>query len=501
MGVPESIRKVKRPINTIVVDLGNGKYGVRERKSVVYVKGGNPKPINGKIIGHIVDGKYIPLVDEVLSSPSMVSFGGAALVRSVSFDLYQELLNVFPIPFADFIITVASLRVIKPDIASNRYSTHYLRTFLSLYYPNVPLSKNSITKYCSELGMSFELREKYFINRINKLPNNHIIAVDGMLRQDTSEVNDLSNYSFKSRIKGIKDISILYAFDVTSMEPLCSMVFPGNSIDATSFNEFIEKNQLNNVLLVGDKGFHPKSVEKAKKTYKELHYLIPLRRNNLTAINNEMYAFDTIVEGYEQDIIGKKIKIDNNHYLYSFKDLKRENKEAHDFIERAKKKKDFTKEKYEEANYKFGTIVLESDLDLSLEEVYKCYNERWLIELVFKSYKSNMEITTTNYQNDFTVIGSEFINFISTVITTRILNKFKSLKLLDTMSYKEIMDDLNEVWLKTNVDINETPLIEKNYWYHLLKEPAILLVKLGLAKSSSIIINDQPKKRGRPKKK
>ena len=57
MAVPESIRKVPRPVNTIVQDNGKegpNRYPVRERISVTYVSGGNPQPKNGKVIGHIV---------------------------------------------------------------------------------------------------------------------------------------------------------------------------------------------------------------------------------------------------------------------------------------------------------------------------------------------------------------------------------------------------------------------------------------------------------------
>lgn len=45
MAVPEEIRKVQRPINTVVDDNGRNsplRYAVRERASTKYVPGGNP---------------------------------------------------------------------------------------------------------------------------------------------------------------------------------------------------------------------------------------------------------------------------------------------------------------------------------------------------------------------------------------------------------------------------------------------------------------------------
>ena len=62
MGVPENIRSVQRPTNTVVVDTGSDsvlRYAVRERKGTVYVAGGNPQPRNGKTIGHIFEFRYV----------------------------------------------------------------------------------------------------------------------------------------------------------------------------------------------------------------------------------------------------------------------------------------------------------------------------------------------------------------------------------------------------------------------------------------------------------
>ena len=67
MAVPAEIRAVPRPVNTIVDDNGSNsskRYAVRQRGVTRYVAGGNPQPHNGKVIGHIIDGKYVPIDDE-----------------------------------------------------------------------------------------------------------------------------------------------------------------------------------------------------------------------------------------------------------------------------------------------------------------------------------------------------------------------------------------------------------------------------------------------------
>ena len=45
-------------------------------------------------------------------------------------------------------------------------------------------------------------------------------------------------------VKGSKDISLLYAYDIELQEPICAEAFPGNSIDASSYKAFIHYNNI-----------------------------------------------------------------------------------------------------------------------------------------------------------------------------------------------------------------------------------------------------------------
>lgn len=139
-----------------------------------------------------------------------------------------------------------------------------------------------------------------------------------------------------------------------------------------------------------------------------------------------MFQYEEIITGIEKEILGEKIKINENRYLYSFLDVSTMSKATHDFIKNANKNNDFKAEKYDKKRNTFGTITLESDLDMTLKDAYLCYAERWKLELVFKAYKSDIGLCETNVLSDYTVIGMEFINFISTRITTRIIEFFRN---------------------------------------------------------------------------
>ena len=270
MAVPADIRAVPRPGNTIVDDSGREgpkRYAVRERSSTKYVAGGNPQPRNGKVIGHIIDHKYVP-VDAVAPvkavTPDMLSYGSSALVRSVTRDLEDDLLAVYDPADVFAIMSIATLRIIKPSVTAYRMSTHYNRCFVCKDYPGAAMSRNSVCKLFQKIGMDGNRRKLFYQRRMASTAADHHIAIDGTLKQDTSIVNDLSAYSYKARVRGCNDVSVLYAYDIERMEPICAEVFPGNSIDASSYPAFIRDNDIRKGIIVADKGFPFPDTDQAK---------------------------------------------------------------------------------------------------------------------------------------------------------------------------------------------------------------------------------------------
>lgn len=499
MSVPKYIREVPRPVNTVVIDNGNDgptRYAVRERKGVQYVPGGNPQPKNGKVIGHITDGVYVPKHQAVLdAAPDMLSYGAAAFVHSVSSDLLSELLEIYSAKDAYTIMAIATLRIIKPGITASRMSTHYRRTYVSKYYPGIAISPNSISAFYQMLGQAGQLRKAFYQLRVNKVVQDHHVAIDGTLKQDSSSVNDLSAFSYKAKKKGCQEVSVLYAYDIEIMEPICAEVFPGNSTDAASYRSFIRDNDLKRGIIVADKGFPPSSIKEELNERPDLHFLTPIKRNDTRIANNNMLNFEGVLSGLNDHVVYKKAAIKGGRYLYAYKSSKKARAEEASYLARREKKKDFASEKYSKKQELFGVIVFESDQDLDPQTAYACYDDRWLLELVFNRYKSDECLDKTNVQGDFSVIGSEFINFISTVLTCRLIKKAREAGLLDEMSYGDLMDDLNSAWRM--VDASDAPETGDKYWVHTLKTVFEELEALGLSKP---IPQPEPKKRGRPRK-
>ena len=499
MPVPADIRAVPRPVNTVVEDNGRDgpkRYAVRERKSTVYVQNGNPQPRNGKVIGHIIDYKYVPVPTKKLSTiPDMLSYGSSALVKSVTEDLKEDLLAVYDASDVYAMMSLATLRVIKPGIAANRVATHYRRTFVSVDYPGAALSENSIGSLLQRIGMNGSQRREFYQLRMQATAKDHHIAIDGTLKQDNSKVNDLSAYSRKARVRGVCEVSVLYAYDIERMEPICAEVFPGNSIDASSYPAFIRDNDIQRGIIVADKGFPPSKIKAELQERPDLHFLTPIKRNDKRISDNDMLSFEGVLTGIDAHVVYKKKQIKGGRYLYSFKDARKASAEENSYLANAQKKHTFSPEKYAKKQVTFGVIVLESDQDLEPKAVYQCYDDRWLLELVFNRYKSDECLDHTDVQGDFSVIGSEFINFISTVATCRIIRKAQNAGLLDQMSYAELIDDLSSAWRRA--DASGDPVTGDEYWVHTLQIVFDELEALGLSKP---VPKPAPKKRGRKPK-
>ncbi len=120
---------------------------------------------------------------------------------------------------------------------------------------------------------------------------------------------------------------------------------------------------------------------------------------------------------------------------------------------------------------------------------------RWEIELIFKQFKSDICNNKTSVQNDFSVLGSEFINFISTLVSCRIRRGVQDAGLLKNMLYGDLIEDLNGAWRLTESQ-NEVKSND-NYWIHTMLTPFAELKALWLSEPTP---KPEPKRKGRPKK-
>lgn len=519
MPIPAEILAVKRPKNTVVIAYGRNKdhFAVRQRVGCRNVDGRH-LPTNGPTIGHIVDGCYIPISkDEPVavscSSVDLKDWANIVLCDNSFRDMQNELCEIYNQQDMLKLYCIAVLRVCNPGISNSELKEAYDTSFLSELYPGVALSKNTVSVFLNDLGKTMSRIIHFMRNRADKTAIDHHLLVDGTLKSDESEVNSLSDFSRKARTKGTRDISVLYAFDLEEMEPVCSKCFPGNMLDATSYKEFISENGITKGIIVADKGFPENAAHDQFEKNPDLHYLNPVKRNSKLISNHNMLSFTEILPGYEGITCRKEKCSGINKWLYSYRDSYKASKEERDWLRRAKKNGTYSLEVLTEKQKTFGTIVLECDLDLPLSIAYKAYEKRWEIEVVMRFYKSACEFDETRVHDDYSVIGSEFCDFLSTVLTFRLIKAFDKAALLEKHTYKKLMSVLTRA-KKVRIEGTEWHLVRLNPSHEeilqavdliprseqkLKKKPGRPKGSQSKKKNDEVSVASQPKrKRGRP---
>lgn len=316
-------------------------------------------------------------------------------------------------------------------------------------YPNVPLSRNTVSAPVSLIGREYRGMHSFMRDRVaSHIKEETEILIDGMLKQNTSSVNTFSGFSYKRRIKGVPDISIIYTVDAKTREPICMKVYKGNLPDAANYSDFLDEFWIRKGLIVKDKGF---PMDCRQDTFRDgkVGFIRPLRRNNAAAKRLGLYDGYSILDGTDEKILcssGKETGKDGvTRYYYCFQDVDRANKENRGYVAREKRKKTFSNVKYSKRKTLFGTVVFVSNMELKTESVYQYYKLRREIETVFGSYNGVLSQTTTREHDNYGVNGSEFIDFLATIITVRMQNLVNERRDELKMDYSQVSEALGDI--------------------------------------------------------
>ena len=377
-----------------------------------------------------------------ISTIEFKEFAGSTLAYRLSKDVFDMLLEIYNIEQAKEIYTYALIRAIHGDVPDKEIGHFYHEGFISEYMPKVGVSKNTICVLLQSIGANLSTIQQFMRNRIKSVTSTDEIVIDGMHKINNSSVNSFSNFSFKSRLKGSKDIGIMYAFNPKTGEPLVSKVYAGNMLDSTTLSDFVKYFDIQEGVILGDKGFFTK--ENAKILNNEsIQFLFPLKRNALVIDELNLLDFENRLETRDERILIKKVKKGNTYY-YAFKNLELESQQKATKFE-SLSKTNFDIQAYREFEKEAGTIVFETNIDLDPDLIYEMYERRWDIEVMFNYYKNIVDLSHTRKHKDISIIGNEFVNFITILISTRIKKHMRNLGLHNSYSYKGLFKILNSI--------------------------------------------------------
>ena len=448
--VPEEIRKIERPKNTIVqVTKKEDVYLVVQRIGCRY-DNGRRLPVNGKVIGHIIDGRYVPKEESntKLSQRNfhVLKYGCAAFADKMGAELYRQLKEVFHPDDARDIYCLALIRTSFPETKDYQARDRYEKSWISHLYPRARLSKNDVCDLLLNIGKSYDLVVGFMRKRVEELIKEGTrVLIDGMLKSNTSNVNSFSGFSYKGRIKGTKDISIIAAVDAEKKEPICMKVYKGSMPDTSNFTDFIQEFSIKGGIEIGDKAFTFEKMQQYKDG--KVGFLHPLKRSSKKSDELGLASLMVPLRTEDQVIMAAK-KEEAGLYYYLFRDEKRAAKEEADFI-RKKDQSSFDSADYKKRRDQFGTICFVSNCDFLAKDVYDYYTLRWEIETVFRMYKGILSLNTTRVHDDCSVIGTEFVNYLSSIITCKMKSVVKEQGLFKDYTLRDIIGRLSDMIMVT----------------------------------------------------
>ena len=271
MGVPQDIRAVPRPKNTVVIDTGGKgplRYCVRERnKAVRTAKGFQPR--NGKVIGHIVDGAFVP-VSSRMKAKERRTLGCALLAADLGADLRARLAAHLGDKDADLVLALASLGLLHPDLGEDLRAAQYKASLASLVFPGLDLSEKSIHALYAKIGKK---------------------GADELFRS----------------------LGQAYGSDTSSYLLLLPMECPAT---LAAFGKDACKDNGPGLCLAlqgGDTGFEPVYGPLARE--RGLHYLVPVKRDDKLC---KKLSFDDLEVVDGADTPCRKKRSPDDEYLYAF---------------------------------------------------------------------------------------------------------------------------------------------------------------------------------------
>ena len=442
MPVPKEILDIPRPKNTRVKPSGNHYLVIK--RTCKRVNGRNV-PVELGVVGEIRDGRYIerntvPVKREI----DIKDYGEVAVCNKFSDDIFDELLKVWTPKEATRLYVIALLRTAYGNIKNRDLNLQYQTSYVSELYKDVALSEDTVSTFLDDIGKSYTLIRQFMQNRINVYAGKKIV-IDGMLKDYNSTESTFSEFSRKGAKKGSKDFSLMYAFDPESMEPVAAKPYVGNMLDMTAIDDFVEDFDIKSGIMVFDKGFYHKTFLDNISKKEGLSYIVPIKTNSKLISRYGMDSPDTLLDGYEPGhVLCKKVRTSSGKYLYSFRDPKMAMEQEVGYFAKAKKRNNFDHDKYESKKSEFGLIVFESKSDLEPLLVYKAYAERWNIEVFFDFYKNIIDRNCVNIHNDYRLYATELINFISSIIASRVKKEFDRQGFYKNFSHKEMMRFLSK---------------------------------------------------------
>ena len=453
--VPKEILAFK-PAHTMVKRIGENYY-VYSYNSVMEKTENEDGTITrktkttmGPCIGKITLAEgYVPN-QERLSEERItgLDYGDYAFAINKSKETLDMLKKVFNANDANQIYVAALIFFVNRFTYMTRMKAAYDYSYLSLAFPDVHMGYGALRTLYENLGRKNRKVREFEQMMISQSSGR--VAIDGHVIACTSECNDLSEYGYKAKKLGMPQINWMTAYDVVSKTPLFSQVFCGSEPDKVSLKSLLRRFTFSNTEFTVDRGFNTKENKELMSSDGNT-YIVPLisGRKDYEAVMRELhfdrrryFVYDK--NGYSTVVYFQEHNLDNSRRV-AFRDVSRASAERQDYIKALQAgKTGYSDDGLQENEKYFGLFLLETNnQELSAEQVFSHYKDRWQIETYYNYVRNDADFNALYQQDYFSAQGVSFVVAVAGMIyhdLTSVTNKAK-------VSLRDVMQEMRKLKL------------------------------------------------------
>jgi transposase len=465
---PEWALKHKKPGTEL--RLIKGRYYLYEISSKWNKEKKRAQKITGKILGKITEKEGFVQSGEKTHSDlqlkelTVKSSGIGQFVQSVSSDVLTALKKHFG-DEAESIFCASLIRLAHQSPLKNM-EFYFKNDFLSENFPAISLSDKKMTILLKNIGENREIISAFFKEFAK--PGEHILMDMTAIHSKSKEMS-LNHPGYNSSGNFDPQANLLLLFSQTIHEPVYYRLLPGNIRDVKSVKLSLKEAGISDAIFIADKGFYSASniveLENAK-----LQYVIPLKRNH-TLIDYEPFK----KEGkkglahhfrYQERYIFCMISQNSeSQSVYVFLDDRLRFDEEQSYLNRIdiQKEDKLSIEDFHENAHTFGTFAVLTNLSEKTPlEIYQIYKSRMEVETAFDAFKNTLQADRSYMQNDQSLEGWMFINYLALLAYWRILKLLVSKDLLSKISIKDLLNHLTYIKkIRINGEWHQAEITEK----------------------------------------
>ena len=487
--VPPEILALKPSSVSCTVKPISGHYYVYEiRKLANPIQPGKYKYDKSKCIGKIEGGQFVPNNEDQLRLSRLDittrDYGEYAIALACSMDILERLESVFTLEESKQIYAMSVIYFVEGYVPANYIKDIFDQSVLSIKWPTLPISENSVHTLLKQLGLHNSQTEKFQQSLVDE--SSGLTALDGHVILSCSSKNDLADYGNKYCKYGNKQVNVMMAYDVENNNPLTCRAFDGAVPDKVAVKKWFETYHFKpGTTFIVDMGFYsddnlmlyrsnnsyfiiptPDNTTIAKMMKQSISFsgsFQYVKTNEIGSPSSDtiLYRESTVLEletmaqkledervdqdyqrrlaEYEQDSDKSKKRKPRKHKakqivhstccndrVIMYRNETMHYKLSAEYLSHVGQDNIHTENSYRELEPTFGIIILRLNSDGTPEQEYCKYKKRWRIETNYNHVRNDVDFNDLQLEDYYTTQGLSFLILIEDMVYRRFMRAIRA---------------------------------------------------------------------------